>query len=78
MNEIPLCKVAGLTDEFKSELRDNPDKWIGCPVTIGGMMVSVAKADSEGNGISIRHPLLKRIREGDLLKEDCTLAKIFE
>jgi hypothetical protein len=41
------------------------------------MMVSSAKADSEGNGISIRHPLLKRIREGDLLKEDCTLAKIF-
>ena len=39
--------------------------------------VSAAEADSEGNGISIRHPLLKRIREGDLLKEDCTLAKIF-
>ena len=50
----------------------------GCPVSISGMMVSSAKADSEGNGISIRHPLLKRIREGDLLKEDCTLAKIFE
>ena len=76
-NEVPLCKVSGLTEEFKTDLRDNPDRWIGCPVTIGGMMVSSAKADSEGNGISIRHPLLKRIREGDLLKEDCTLAKIF-
>ena len=76
-NEIPLCKVSGLTEEFKSDLRDNPDRWIGCPVTIGGMMVSSAKADSEGNGISIRHPLLKRIRENDLNKEDCTLAKIF-
>ena len=76
-NEIPLCKVSGLTEEFKTDLRDNPNRWIGCPVTIGGMMVSSAKADSEGNGISIRHPLLKRIREGDLLKEDCTLAKIF-
>ena len=76
-NEIPLCKVSGLTEEFKTDLRDNPDRWIGCPVTIGGMMVSSAKADSEGNGISVRHPLLKRIREGDLLKEDCTLAKIF-
>lgn len=75
-NEVPLCKVAGLTEEFKSELRDNPDRWIGCPVTIGGMMVSSAKADTEGNGISIRHPLLKRIRENDLTKEDCTLAKI--
>lgn len=76
-NEIPLCKVSGLTEEFKTDLRDNTNRWIGCPVTIGGMMVSSAKADSEGNGISIRHPLLKRIREGDLLKEDCTLAKIF-
>lgn len=76
-NEVPLCKVAGLTDEFKTELRDNPTRWIGCPVTIGGMMVSSAKADSNGNGISIRHPLLKRIRENDLSKEDCTLAKIF-
>lgn len=77
-NEIPLCKVSGLTEEFKTSLRDDTARWIGCPVTIGGMMVSSAKADSEGNGISIRHPLLKRIREGDLLKEDCTLAKIFD
>ena len=77
-NEVPLCKVSGLTEEFKTDLRDNPDRWIGCPVTIGGMMVSSAKADSEGNGISIRHPLLKRIRENDLVKEDCTLAKIFD
>jgi len=42
------------------------------------MMVSSAKADSEGNGISIRHPLLKRIRENDLNPEDCILAKIFD
>ena len=77
MNEVPLCKVAGLTDEFKTELRDNPTRWIGCPVTIGGMMVSSAKADTQGNGISIRHPLLKRIREGDIDPKDCTLAKIF-
>ena len=76
-NEVPLCKVSGLTEEFKTSLRDDTNRWIGCPVTIGGMMVSSAKADSEGNGISIRHPLLKRIREGDIAKEDCTLAKIF-
>ena len=77
-NEIPLCKVSGITEEFKTSLRDDTARWIGCPVTIGGMMVSSAKADSEGNGISIRHPLLKRIREGDLRQEDCTLAKIFD
>ena len=75
-NEVPLCKVSGLTEEFKTSLRDNPERWIGCPVSISGMMVSSAKADSEGNGISIRHPLLKRIRENDIAKEDCTLAKI--
>ena len=75
-NEVPLCKVSGLTEDFKTSLRDNPQRWIGCPVTIGGMMVSSAKADAEGNGISIRHPLLKRIREDDLTKADCTLAKI--
>ncbi len=77
-NEVPLCKVSGLTEDFKTSLRDDTQKWIGCPVSISGMMVSSAKADSEGNGISIRHPLLKRIREGDITKEDCTLAKIFD
>ena len=76
-NEVPLCKVSGLTEDFKSSLRDEPQRWIGCPVTIGGMMVSSAKADSQGNGISIRHPLLKRIRENDMDPKDCTLAKIF-
>jgi len=76
-NEITLCKISGLTEDFKTSLRDDTERWIGCPVSISGMMVSSAKADSEGNGISIRHPLLKRIREGDLNKEDCTLAKIF-
>ena len=75
-NEVPLCKVSGLTEDFKTSLRVEPDSWLGCPVTIGGMMVSSAKADSEGNGISVRHPLLKRIRENDISKDDCTLAKI--
>lgn len=75
-NEVVLCKVAGLTEDFKTALRDDPNRWIGCPVSISGMMVSSARADAEGNGISIRHPLLKRIREGDLTKADCTLAKI--
>ena len=77
-NIVPLCKVSGLTEDFKTSLRDEPDRWMNCPVTIGGMMVSSAKADSEGNGISIRHPLLKRIRENDLDPKDCTLAKIFD
>ena len=74
---IPLCKVSGLTETFKSDLRDNLNDWIGIPVSISGMMVSEAKATSNGEGISIRHPLLKRIRKDDIDPKDCTLAKIY-
>ena len=70
---IPLCKVAGLTEEFKTELRDNYAKWHMCPLTIGGMMIST---NNEGNGISIRHPYIKNIRQEDLDIKDCTLSKI--
>ena len=71
---VQLCKVAGLTDEFKAELRDNFSDWYLCPVTIGGMMISEARAD----GISVRHPYLKSIRRDDINPEDCTLQKILE
>lgn len=75
-NIIPLCKVAGLTEDFKTELRDNFDEWNMCPLTIGGMMVSTAQAESDGTGISIRHPYIKSIRKNDIDPKDCTLAKI--
>ena len=76
-NIIPLCKVAGLTEDFKTELRDNFNEWKMCPVTIGGMMVSTAQqVDDSGLGISIRHPYLKSIRKDDINIEDCTLEKI--
>lgn len=65
-----LCKVAGLTEELKTELRDNFSDWYLCPLTLGGMMVS------EANGISIRHPYIKSIRKGDIDPKDCTLKKI--
>lgn len=71
-----LCNVAGLTDEFKTQLRDNFDEWYLCPITLGGMMVSTAGANADGIGISIRHPYLKSIRKGDISPEDCTLSKI--
>lgn len=67
---IQLCKVAGLTEDFKTELRDDFDEWYMCPVTIGGMALS------EANGLSVRHPYLKNIRKGDISPEDCTLEKI--
>ena len=68
--EVPICKVSGLTDDFKAELRDNFKKYDHCPVTIGGMALS------DSNGLSVRHPYLKSIRLGDLNPEDCTLSKI--
>lgn len=73
---VKLCKVAGLTEEFKTELRDNFDEWYMCPVTIGGMMVSTAQANEDGIGISIRHPYIKSIRKNDIDPMDCTLNKI--
>ena len=74
---IELCKVAGLTEEFKSDLRDNfKEKWYMCPVSISGMMVSTANANAEGVGISVRHPILKAIRRDDIDVKDCTLEKI--
>lgn len=75
-NIIPLCKVAGLTDEMKATLRDNFDEWYMCPLTLGGMMVSTAQASDDGIGISVRHPYIKSIRKEDLNPEDCTLSKI--
>lgn len=75
---IPLCKVSGLTEDFKSALRDSLNDWIGVPVSISGMMVSEAHAGNNGEGISIRHPLLKRIRKDDIDPKDCTLAKIYK
>lgn len=75
-NIIPLCKVAGLTEEFKMELRDNYDEWHMCPLTIGGMMISTAQASTDGIGISIRHPYIRSIRKNDLDAADCTLSKI--
>lgn len=69
---IPLCKVAGLTEEFKTSLRDNYKEWHMCPLTIGGMMVSTAQKD----GVSIRHPYIKTIRKDDIDPKDCTLSKI--
>jgi len=74
---IPLCKVSGLTDHFREDLKRFPQDWIGVPCSISGMMVSEAKANSNGEGISVRHPLLKRIRKDDIDPKDCTLAKIF-
>lgn len=70
---VELCKVAGLTEDFKNELRDNFQKYYLCPVTIGGMALS------DANGLSVRHPYIKSIRMNDLnIDSDCTLEKILQ
>lgn len=69
-NTVEICKVAGLTEDMKKQLRDNWKDWEGKCLSLGGMMVSTA-----GTTPSIRHPYIKTIRD-DLNKKDCTLEKI--
>lgn len=70
---VVVCKCAGLTEEFKTELRDNYDEYHMMPVKITGMMVSEANE----NGIpSIRHPRLVSLRGGDIDVKDCLLEKL--
>ncbi len=66
---VVVCKCAGLDEEFKTELRDNFDKYYMAPVKISGMQLS--------DDLSIRHPRLVSLRTEDLDIEDCTLEKIF-
>lgn len=78
-NIVPLCKVAGLSEDFKDELRDNFDEWYMCPLNIGGMMISETHINNAENNtrVSVRHPFINAIRKGDISADDCTLAKIF-
>lgn len=70
-NLVPLCKVAGLDEELKKDLKDNfKDKYYLCPASIGGMAIS------DSNGLSIRHPYLISLRPDSINPEDCTLEKI--
>ena len=72
-NIYEICKVSGLEETFKEELKNNLNEWIMCPLTISGMMLSQNANDT---GISVRHPIIKSIRKGDINPEDCTLEKI--
>lgn len=65
-----ICKCAGLTEDFKEELKNDYNKYHMMPIKITGMMVS------ESEGYSIRHPKLVSLRENDISVEDCTLEKI--
>lgn len=70
-NLVPLCKVAGLDEELKQDLKDHfKEKYYLCPASIGGMAIS------ESHGYSVRHPYLKCLRPDSISPEDCTLEKI--
>lgn len=63
-----ICKCAGLTEEMKTQLRDNYDDWHMRPIKITGMMVS--------EDCSVRHPKLISVRDEDISLEDCSLEKM--
>lgn len=65
-----ICKCAGLTEEFKEELKNNYEKYHMMPLKITGMMVS------DSNGLSIRHPKIVSLRENDIDIRDCSLEKV--
>lgn len=67
-NPVVVCKCAGLDEEFKTELRDNFNKYYMMPVKISGMQIS-----TDG---SIRHPRLVSLRDGDISLDDCTMRKL--
>lgn len=70
---VELCKVAGLTDEMRDDIRDNfESNWKMRCLAIGGMMVSETE-----NGISIRHPYIRCLRD-DINPSDCLLSKIIQ
>lgn len=63
-----LCKVAGLTDKFKEELKNNYEEYHLMPIKITGMMLSTDK--------SVRHPRILSLRTEDISADDCTLEKV--
>lgn len=66
---VIICKVAGLNEELKEELKNNYEKYHLMPIKITGMMLSTDK--------SVRHPKLVSLRDNDISADDCTLDKIF-
>lgn len=73
-NFYEICRVAGLTEEMKEDLKNNFEtNWYLRPVKISAMMVS---QDKNGTSFSMRHPVIKSFRDNDISIDDCTLSKI--
>lgn len=65
---VKICDLAGIPDEIKFSMRDDPNEWIGHPLRITGM--------ESTDDFSIRHPKLIGFRD-DIPVKDCTWEKIF-
>lgn len=65
---VAVCKVSGLTDTLKQQIKDNPKEFLMKPMRISGMEFT---ADG-----SVRHPEFIDFRD-DIDAKDCTYEKIF-
>lgn len=72
---VEICRCSGLTDTFKQELTDNYKAYHMMPIKLSGMMISET---SNLSSLSIRHPRLVSLRDGDINVKDCTLSKLMQ
>lgn len=64
-----VCSVSGLSDEIKSSIAENPERYHMRPLTLTGMEFT--------DDYSIRHPRFLGFRD-DINAKDCTWEKIFD
>lgn len=72
--EVQVCKVSGITEDIKEEIKNNPSKYLHKPMRITGMEFSTNQKNDE---LSIRHPKFMGFRE-DISYRDCTYDKLFD
>lgn len=73
-NDVKLCNVSGITEQFKEELKNDYSVYDRMPISITGMMIS---KDNSGD-FSIRHPKFVALRQNDLNISDCLLSKLVD
>jgi ATP-dependent DNA ligase len=71
--EVQVCKVSGITEDIKEDIKNNPTNYLYKPMRITGMEFSTNQKNDE---LSIRHPKFIGFRE-DISYRDCTYDKLF-
>ena len=71
--EVFLCKVSGIAEDIKEDIKRSPEEYLYKPLRITGMEFST---NQKNDGISIRHPKFVGFRD-DISYTDCTYDKIF-